>query len=316
MSQVSRSWLRLPFLPREDGSFETYLEVRSLSDGKRRMLVPFAKEGDFLPVGSSVGRDGTGRLTMFRRYATEIELWPVPAGQSSPDQALAFDGKDDYVEIPSLKLDTFPETQPLTIEARVTLQTGATCNVVSWLGKTWMALYHAGGEWGAGRLTAKGSHMRRAPGTARRDASVHLAAVWTGTTYKLFLDGKPLTVQPGDFRLSPTSGGLFIGGVPFAKLTGHTQARWFGGIVDEVRISKPPVIRNRSRLRSDSRPMPTPWRCITSMKPAEAPCATRPETGTTGRSSGRGVSLATANRSDARHRLPSLPTTVGSTCCR
>ena len=41
-----------------------------------------------------------------------------------------------------------------------------------------------------------------------------------------------------NFAIVPTSGGLYLGGVPLDKLTGHTEGRWFEGEISEVRLSK------------------------------------------------------------------------------
>eukprot|EP00913_Durusdinium_trenchii_P008904 g8370.t1 len=165
--------------------------------------------------------------------------------------ALSFDGMSHYVEVESLKLDAYPVSQPLTIEAFVTLRQPNTSNVVSWLGPSWIALFHAAGDWGAARLVSRNTGLWRRADSAQLGKRTHIAAVWDGKQFQLFLDGKKQAVRQSAFNFQPTGGGLFIGGAPLDKLTGHNEGRWFGGIVDELRISK--TIRYKADFTPEAR---------------------------------------------------------------
>lgn len=180
-------------------------------------------------------------LTDKATWTRSPEIGPAigtPPNANAPYYALAFNGRSSFVEVPTLKLDAFPESQPLTIETLAIVKQPQTANLLSWLGKNWMALYHTAGQWGASRLSTSGPLLHYHDEPLPFGRKVHLAAVWDGQQFQLFVNGKRQTLKTSRFPLKPTNGGLFIGGVPLPRLTGHNEPRWFNGVLDEIHISR------------------------------------------------------------------------------
>jgi len=161
----------------------------------------------------------------------------IPPINDSPNFALSFDGLDDHVLVESLSLNDIDLSQPLTIELSAKIRAYRTSNLVSWLGDEWIAVFHSGERWGVGRLRSEKPFLFEGSTPATVDQWTKIAAVWDGTDWTLFIDGTQQTTIGNGFDLEPTSGGLYIGGVPMELLTGHSGGRWFAGDIDEIRIS-------------------------------------------------------------------------------
>lgn len=155
----------------------------------------------------------------------------VPPG----DHVLSFNGYSSYIEIPSLTLDP---TQPVTLEAVVEMRTARTSNIMSCLGRDWMALFVGGrGNWGISRRVGDQSMLIQATEPARIGQSVHLAATWDGSNLHLFVDGERAETTTLAFELPETQGGTYIGGVRRDLLPSDQNDRFFDGIITTVRIT-------------------------------------------------------------------------------
>ena len=207
------------------------------------MLITFRPPDRETPVENLDGPWGANDQNA-RHSASTSEPTELPPTTNEPRHAtgssfaLAFDGIDDYVEVPTLRLDDIPVTQPLTIEATLRIDSTQVSNPISWFGEHWISLFCRDGEFGAGRLTGTGSLLQTAPLGERREAALRVAIVWDGAGWMLFREGRLVEGFPIGFDLQPTTGGLFIGGAPMQRLTGHVTGRWFQGVIDEIRISR------------------------------------------------------------------------------
>lgn len=222
--------LRVSTIARYDNDFPPLGPDARFKDDEHTLALYHFDEGtgDVVRDSSGNGHDGTIHgATWLRADGTPVE--PLV------DHALRFDGVDDYVEIPDLEL----VDGPVTIEARVRrTEARPAANVVSWLGEGWITLYESGG-WGVGKRHGGDSILVRATAPTS-EKSTHLAATWDGQHTELFVNGKRIAAQPQDYKLAPTSGGLYIGGVLRERLpeAEREAGRFFAGVVDEVHISK------------------------------------------------------------------------------
>jgi len=222
-----------------------YLELWDVETGRRRMLVPFKPNQEPpVPRGFLRDKDGTMRLVMAARYAHEIEIWDIPPQPAKADgksprknHALAFDGKDDYVVIPglSLKKDT-----PVTIEAWVKLgdYQRAYPKVVVLSG---LVQYSLGTKPGRIAIVARFEKNRKSVYpeidlTVPRRRFVHLAGVWTGKEFNLFVDGRGKT-SVGQRPMTPPPTSSLLGN-HFRKRPPGQPSNAFIGEMREVRISK------------------------------------------------------------------------------
>ncbi len=166
---------------------------------------------------------------------------------SDGNWALEFDGKDNYVELPTLALD---HSLPITFEAilrpysnKVQISDEYVDNVspvfmentsLGTPNKTAFNLIydnHSRGYWFACQQPSKAIFVRNKPDTR------HIAAVWTGSEMSLFCDGMRLLdgqhdidVQTSDIQLPASIGRDYY--------SQKKVARYFYGIIHKVRISQ------------------------------------------------------------------------------
>ncbi len=183
-----------------------------------------------------------GQLRVLRDGETigaQLLAAPVQTVSAGPEFALAFDGKDDYVEIPGL---TLPKGKPFTVEMSVipdqtdrhmTLLTDAS-------GGSGFLLQQLGAKWRV-RLTDDGVWDRNSADNAVRPGRrTHLACVYDGTSLQLFVNGKLSRVDlQQDEDLGVTTKGLQWRTLKPPFSLGARNGRWshFEGILDEVRFS-------------------------------------------------------------------------------
>ena len=164
------------------------------------------------------------------------------------DYALSFDGKDDYVEIPSLKYDG---SYPLTIELTVTPQFSLEKPPNSRWGRTpslvgdWGFSFQGYGliiladkfHWCFGLHDEKSNHYMNAVSSDPADPNrtVHVAGVFDGKKAHLFVDGKLVGVS-GRIEKYVPSGMPFLIGAAWKK--GNKREFHLDGFIDELRISK------------------------------------------------------------------------------
>ena len=156
-----------------------------------------------------------------------------------PTSGLSFDGIDDYIEIPDW---TYDASQPVTIEAWVTpgIEGSQPSNLVTWLGPTWIALWHDEVHWGIGSSSHRRNNIHRGQPDLAAGQPVHVAGVWDGEETMLYISGRPERLQFVDAFFGDGTSGLYIGGVPVAKLpSGHDgENRFFQGTLHSLRISR------------------------------------------------------------------------------
>ncbi|MAG93136.1 MAG: hypothetical protein CMJ48_05240 [Planctomycetaceae bacterium] len=156
------------------------------------------------------------------------------------DYALSFDGKDDYVEIPSLQHDV---NSPMTVET--------ICRIVDLNRSTLVDLGSRETSEFVLRTDAQQWRFERSSGskwTSTRGAQgfkpgpfVHIAGVWEGSQLRLFING---ALQPGSndtnkARSRTQLERLLIGGL--GQGVGKQTApptEFFGGMIKGLRISK------------------------------------------------------------------------------
>ena len=174
------------------------------------------------------------------------------------NHALQFDGKDDYVFVPSLRLDT---KGPLTFEAWVyewkpNPKGTRLSGFASFWGKEGRLDIFAANNanWFAKRYRAADAEVVSDSLSSMQPIrhATHVAAVWDGKSIRLFINGSPGkgSSQWAGGSLTPDnpSGGFQIGRVFFA---GMGQKYFDEGIVDEVRISR--AVRYRGRFTPEKR---------------------------------------------------------------
>ncbi|MCA9080881.1 MAG: hypothetical protein KDA58_10000 [Planctomycetaceae bacterium] len=185
-------------------------------------------EGDTLKDISGHGHDGT----------IHGATWVNGSREAAPvaNRCLQFDGVDRHLVVDSLKLAELDPAQPLTIEFSIRPTLAGVSNPISWLGKNWIAIFQQGQRFGVGQLRDQSELMITDAEFALNEWH-QVAAVFDGQQWSLYVDGTRQPTSPIGFELLPTEGGLYVGGAPLEKLTGHTDPRWFTGDLDELRIS-------------------------------------------------------------------------------
>ena len=156
--------------------------------------------------------------------------------------ALVFNGRSDYVEVPTL---TLTDAQPITIEAWLTCRRPREAsNPLAIYGPHQMVLYQTGGDWGVAKKNGDESILWRASGSLTPGERTHLAGVWDGTELTLYINGERAPAVRQGYQLGDAPGGLFIGGTPPDKLPSGEEDRWFDGEIEQVRITRGPRYRD------------------------------------------------------------------------
>jgi len=161
-----------------------------------------------------------------------------PAGpgsvKTSGGFALEFNGRDSYVDLPTLRYDG---SHPITLETTVMLDDVASrLTVIGNAQSTGTALSFQPDRHGS--FIAKDPVIfrivyTREPVTPRR--TYHFAASHDGATIRLFLDGKLQQAAQLAGAYEPSRDRFMIGALPPSS----ADIRWpFSGIIDELRISK------------------------------------------------------------------------------
>jgi len=165
----------------------------------------------------------------------------------SVDLALSFDGKDDYVDLGSLKYDgSHPLTIELTAIPRSVRPNGSNTHLDGtptlvgdwgWTLKGFGIIVRADNFlWGIGfhdELTHRYVNAESAiPAEPQR--RVQIAGVFNGTTSRLYIDGKLVGVSKNVDEYGPSDLPLLIGA---SWKVGGEFENHFDGIIDEMRVS-------------------------------------------------------------------------------
>lgn len=172
---------------------------------------------------------------------TSASIEPTTSDTTPNSTGLRFDGIDDYVAIPGLSLN---DESAVTIEVWITPENdSSTANPVMLMGSHWMTLYHAGADWGVGKLNSDDSLLIKTTSSVLPNKIVHLAGVWDGEESHLFIDGIWQQSDSYRFALQPTESGLYLGGAPPSAMGQNAPDRYFQGIIHQVRVSTGAVYR-------------------------------------------------------------------------
>jgi hypothetical protein len=203
-------------------------------------------------------RTETDRFTIAEGEQAEVNVWwepkllevqhqaDAPAGKTSANYALAFDGNDDIVEMPSL---TYDGKRPITIELRARPASDHSKQQVVLVanydfaerGDFGIGLFQRGDSypqpnfvtWALAYAGRNGSsHSLAGPAEAWEvGRTTHLAFVAKGKKYRFFIDGKL-------WKYSELGDAPAISTKPFSIGGSAVLKGSFHGEIDEVRISR------------------------------------------------------------------------------
>jgi hypothetical protein len=161
-------------------------------------------------------------------YTNAPTLGSAGALSGYADTATAFDGTNDYVNVPdAAALDL--ANGPLTIEAWVKRSANNVTHTIVDKGTNAYKLYLAADN----RLTFRKAgvgNIVASTSTITDTAWHHVAATKSGTTSRLYVDGNDVTGTVTDQALADTTSPLGIGAI-----SGGT-AEWWSGSLDEVAV--------------------------------------------------------------------------------
>ncbi len=222
----------------EDGFVEVVLATIGdrveMYAGGRRVLQAVAREP------GSGGLD----LSAFRGRASfkDVEVMLLdPPGVGASGSALAFDGVDDYVEIPPIPVGQGPCTVEMLVHAG--RQTDPYAHLVAFGNddQHFSMGPDDGGGFSFGRLE-KGKlqstfDVDTVDGTA--DGPTHVAGVWDGKELALYFEGKLVSRgTKGTFPTKHRHASKSVLGAAILVEGGRERPKWFcRGTIDEVRIS-------------------------------------------------------------------------------
>ena len=162
---------------------------------------------------------------------------------SKRDFALRFDGKDDYVKIPT---SSFPKGD-VTIEIRRRLSTTAPCRFLEITGsKSGLYCWEKPKEMiGFSRVTPAGANVvfseRALP------SKCDIAFVYTDKERRVFINGKLIDVNSKNEHVPKYTGNEWVIGAARSE-NGNSLSHFFRGTLDEIRVS------NTARYQKDYTP--------------------------------------------------------------
>ena len=185
--------------------------------------------------------DSGGASSTDTAAAASPGVAPLPG-----DYALSFDGKDDYVLIPSLKYDG---SHPITIEANVqmTVAPNSKTGVPLVANLSYPRMKHGiqlaygvtknGRKWEFGRQDDSNYKYVWVASTAIK--WVHLAGVFDGEQYELFVDGKRVATNVRQLVQKPEGSDVrpFLIWAGWGRNGVHANHD-YAGTIDNVRISR------------------------------------------------------------------------------
>lgn len=165
---------------------------------------------------------------------------PKPYAPQTGKHSLEFKGKGQVI-IPKLRYDG---SHPITLEAwampYLRDKEVVRSSVVANLQLAGVGLHHSNGHWMAhfneGRDSNAGYASSVSDSVAINNQPVHLAAVYDGNNFILYVDGKPQKyISQVTLKHVPSPFDFMVGADPNGKGQPH---QFFEGAIDEVRISK------------------------------------------------------------------------------
>lgn len=147
-----------------------------------------------------------------------------------PANALEFNGRNQYVTIPSLK---YGGTHPITLEAFVTTDRPFGI-VIGDTEKSGLDLVVSSSHYAMQTWNGRGYARARSLNAITLYQRVHLAGTFDGEFVQLFINGKLIRTIPLNGKFSASDLPMMIGGGPSRRRSVDYP---FDGVIDEVRIS-------------------------------------------------------------------------------
>ncbi|GAB4143897.1 MAG: hypothetical protein Tsb009_15310 [Planctomycetaceae bacterium] len=199
--------------------------------------------------GFELSRDGKTIATGKKKTHMRVMGMPEMAPRGGPMKlpALAFDGVDDYVHIPTLPKDT---KSSITLEAWVNMDANAPIPTVMEVMGLKLRYYTLGSQWmtvGYTKQNSDATVILATPPQHDKTKVYHVACVYDGKLLRLFIDGILRAFIP-----QPKGRHYHLPGKNQLTTIGHStslhRAAPFRGTIREVRIS------NTARYVKDFRP--------------------------------------------------------------
>jgi formylglycine-generating enzyme required for sulfatase activity/serine/threonine protein kinase len=188
---------------------------------------PPDQRGDFLGFRVALSLDAV-RQAIKRR--------PAKDALDVPDYALDFDGQSNWVHIPTLSTDG---THPLTVECWIwPRRFEGNQPAIKMAGPGSLGLHIGQDHIVANCFQGRSAHGVRMPAADNRDRWSHVACVWDGAEFRLYLDGRrcgevyPTKAKPHEPRMT------MLGGCPPELQVLTAEADFFDGMLNEVRFSR------------------------------------------------------------------------------
>jgi formylglycine-generating enzyme required for sulfatase activity len=206
-------------------SYELWINGRSVARGTDSTGVNGASDfPNAMQLGGTTSYDGRARVAVDYAAVWDLGAGPTSAPPaSSPDYALAFDGKSK-VTLPLLPLDL---SGPLTLEGYATLTQQVVGHQAPFTALNRMFVEAPGGKaWAMSGSGTKAAYSLKGP-PVEVNRRVHLAAVYDGERYRLFVNGKRF----GEAAVQKQN-------PPNMASTPLQIGYEFTGLVQEVRVSR------------------------------------------------------------------------------
>ena len=149
-----------------------------------------------------------------------------------PSSALEFDGKSQYVTIPSIRYDG---SHPITLEAYATLDDFGNV-IIGDTQRSGVGLGIWGKDYTMHAWNGRDFDVAGRTIAATRFLRVHLAGTFDGQTLKVFVNGKHRQTTELNGKFSGSGYPMTIGASPSPREIGIDFA--FAGVIDGVRVSK------------------------------------------------------------------------------
>jgi formylglycine-generating enzyme required for sulfatase activity/serine/threonine protein kinase len=171
------------------------------------------------------------------RVALDIDVAGLfPSDPAETDLALDFDGQPNWVHIPTLSTDG---THPLTVECWIhPRRIEGNQPAIKMAGPGSVGVHIGQDHIVANCFLGGGAHGVRLAAADKRDLWSHVACVWDGAEFRLYLDGRrcgesfPTKAKPHDPRMT------MLGGCPSALNVLTSEADYFDGMLNEIRFSR------------------------------------------------------------------------------
>ncbi len=165
------------------------------------------------------------------------DLLPARLPQATLSTGVVFDGQADYISVDGFapRVD-----RPVRIEvAAIARAQNNAANLVSWTGNPSIFIFTSQGSWGVAYQADGQPQLIASQPSIRYGERQMVCGEWTGEELRLYVDGSEVETEELTYPMSPTTHGLYLGGVPDGILPEDQGPRFFRGTIYSVRISEP-----------------------------------------------------------------------------